>query len=162
MAFRSVDERKAEGATELAERVLARTVNLVFRRPVDPALPFENIEGAVQEILGVAAAERGKGLAFIDEVSNIIWSGKIDGWDQGSHLADAAARAGLELAPLDSAIQTDPERFEAAIGHNQDAHAAAGHWGVPTMVFDGEPFFGQDRLDVLTWRMEQRGLAAKS
>jgi len=29
---------------------------------------------------------------------------------------------------------------------NQDALKAAGHWGVPTLVFDGEPFFGQDRI----------------
>jgi 2-hydroxychromene-2-carboxylate isomerase len=35
---------------------------------------------------------------------------------------------------------------------------AAGHWGVPTMVFEGEPFFGQDRFDMLVWRMQQRGL----
>jgi hypothetical protein len=26
------------------------------------------------------------------------------------------------------------------------------------MVFKGEPFFGQDRFDVLVWRMQQRGL----
>jgi hypothetical protein len=26
------------------------------------------------------------------------------------------------------------------------------------MVFEGEPFFGQDRIDLLRWRMEQRGL----
>jgi hypothetical protein len=28
------------------------------------------------------------------------------------------------------------------------------------MVFDGEIFFGQDRLDLLVWRMEQKGLQA--
>jgi 2-hydroxychromene-2-carboxylate isomerase len=26
------------------------------------------------------------------------------------------------------------------------------------MVLDGEPFFGQDRLNSLVWRLEQRGL----
>jgi hypothetical protein len=26
------------------------------------------------------------------------------------------------------------------------------------MAFEGEPFFGQDRLDVLLWRLKQRGL----
>jgi hypothetical protein len=26
------------------------------------------------------------------------------------------------------------------------------------MVFEGEPFFGQDRFDLLLWRMKQRGL----
>jgi len=32
---------------------------------------------------------------------------------------------------------------------------------VPTMVFEGEPFFGQDRLDLLVWRLEQHGLARR-
>ena len=35
---------------------------------------------------------------------------------------------------------------------------AAGHWGVPTSVFAGEPFFGQDRLELLLWRLRQHGL----
>ncbi len=35
---------------------------------------------------------------------------------------------------------------------------AAGHWGVPMMVFGGEPFFGQDRIDQLVWRLRQAGL----
>jgi len=30
------------------------------------------------------------------------------------------------------------------------------------MVFDGETFYGQDRMDVLLWRMRQKGLQAKS
>ena len=34
----------------------------------------------------------------------------------------------------------------------------AGHWGVPTMVFADEPFFGQDRIDLLVWRLRQHGL----
>ena len=29
------------------------------------------------------------------------------------------------------------------------------------MVFEGEPFFGQDRFDQLQWRMEQKGLARR-
>lgn len=32
------------------------------------------------------------------------------------------------------------------------------HWGVPTMVFQGEPFFGQDKIELLLWRMQQKGL----
>jgi hypothetical protein len=28
------------------------------------------------------------------------------------------------------------------------------------MAFRGEPFFGQDRLDVLLWRLQQNGLRA--
>jgi 2-hydroxychromene-2-carboxylate isomerase len=112
--------------------------------------------------LGVAAVERGRGMAFVDAVSQIIWNGKIAGWNEGSHLADATARAGLDLAELDAAIAAAPARYDAVIAQNQRALEAAGHWGVPTMVFQGEPFFGQDRIDLLVWRMQQHGLRRRS
>ncbi len=108
--------------------------------------------------LGCAAAEAGRGLPFLFEISRVIWSGEIEGWDRGDHLAKAAARAGLDLAELDRTVSGDPEKYEALIQENQAAHLAAGHWGVPTTVFQGEPFFGQDRIDVLLWRLRQNGL----
>jgi 2-hydroxychromene-2-carboxylate isomerase len=108
--------------------------------------------------LGVAAAERGRGLPFLDEVSKIIWDGSIEGWHEGAHLSAAAERAGLDLAELDAQIENDPQHFSDAIDRNQEALEAAGHWGVPTMVFEGEPFFGQDRLDLLLWRLEKAGV----
>ena len=112
--------------------------------------------------LGIAATERGSGLPFIDAVSRIIWSGEVDGWHRGDHLAQAADSAGLDLAELDAAIERDPDHYEAIIEENQRAHEAAGHWGVPTMAFEDEPFFGQDRIDHLVWRMKQRGLAPRT
>jgi 2-hydroxychromene-2-carboxylate isomerase len=112
--------------------------------------------------LGVAATLRGRGLPFIDEVSQIIWNGKIDGWHTGTHLAEATKRAGLDLAELDAAIAEDPQKHDAVIEGNQQALTAAGHWGVPTMAFEGEPFFGQDRIELLLWRMRQRGLAKRA
>jgi 2-hydroxychromene-2-carboxylate isomerase len=108
--------------------------------------------------LGCAAAETPHGLDFLNEVSRVIWSGEIEGWNEGDHLAKAAARAGLDLAALDAKIAADPDKYEAIIQANQKAHADSGHWGVPTMVFEGEPFFGQDRLDVLLWRLKENGL----
>lgn len=111
--------------------------------------------------LGVAAAERGRGLPFVGEVSRVIWGGDVDGWNQGPHLGDAAARAGLDLDELDAVIDGDVEKHDAVITENQRALEAAGHWGVPTMVFAGEPFFGQDRIDLLVWRMRQHGLRAR-
>ena len=111
--------------------------------------------------LGCAAEEAGHGLAFLKEVSHTIWSGTVDGWHEGDHLAKAAARAGCDLAALDAKITADPDKYEAIIMANQAAHQACGHWGVPTMAFEGEPFFGQDRLDVLLWRLKQKGLKKK-
>jgi 2-hydroxychromene-2-carboxylate isomerase len=111
--------------------------------------------------LGVEAARRGRGLPFIDEISRIIWNGKIDGWNEGTHLAEATARAGLDLTDLDAFVAREAAALDALIAKNQEDHLAAGHWGVPTMVFMGEPFFGQDRIDLLVWRLEQHGLAKR-
>ncbi|HEY2481496.1 MAG TPA: DsbA family protein [Caulobacteraceae bacterium] len=108
--------------------------------------------------LGVAAAERGRGLEFLKEVSHVIWSGEVDGWNEGSHLSGAAERAGLRYEEMAAAVDADPGRFAAIVEESQVAQRAGGHYGVPTMVFDGEPFFGQDRFDQLRWRMEARGV----
>jgi 2-hydroxychromene-2-carboxylate isomerase len=111
--------------------------------------------------LGQAATERGKGLAFLNEVSGVIWSGKVKNWHEGDHLAGAAERAGLDLAEMDAAVAAAPERYDAVIEASQKAQREGGHYGVPLMVFNGEPFFGQDRFDQLKWRMLQKGLARR-
>jgi 2-hydroxychromene-2-carboxylate isomerase len=110
--------------------------------------------------IGVVAEERGRGIDFAREVSALIWGG-TENWHQGDQLARAAQRAGLDLAELDRAAESEVARIEAAIEQNQKDHEAAGHWGVPTCAFRGEPFFGQDRLDVLLWRLRQHGLSER-
>lgn len=112
--------------------------------------------------LGQAAERRGAGLAFADEVSKVIWSGTVDDWHEGDHLAGAATRAGLDLGELDAEAAADAEALDAEIAANQFALEAAGHWGVPTLVFEGEPFFGQDRIALAKWRMEQKGLEKRA
>ena len=106
--------------------------------------------------VGVEAARRGRGLEFIDRVSDLIFGGTAD-WDQGDKLSKATTAAGLVLADLDLAIE-DGDHIQEIHG-NQDALDASGHWGVPTLVFRNEPFFGQDRIDTLRWRLDLAGLA---
>ena len=108
--------------------------------------------------LGQAATRRGKGLAFADEVSRLIFSGEVDGWNEGDHLAGAAERAGLDLAEMEAEVAAQPEELDAEIAANQQALEDAGHWGVPTLVFNGESFFGQDRIEMAIWRMKQHGM----
>jgi 2-hydroxychromene-2-carboxylate isomerase len=107
--------------------------------------------------LGVLAEERGKGIEFADEISRLLWCG-TKAWHKGDHIAQATARAELDLSVLDSSASSESERIEGAIEVNQADHQASGHWGVPTCAFRGEGFFGQDRLDVLLWRLEKNGL----
>ena len=112
--------------------------------------------------LGVAAAERGRGLPFLAEASRTIWSGEVDNWHEGEHLARAAERAGLDYAELSAAVDGEPAHHAAIVEENQVAQRAAGHWGVPMMAFGGEAFFGQDRVDQMIWRMKQAGLKARA
>ncbi len=106
---------------------------------------------------GQAAARRGKGFAYAYETSKLVWGG-TENWHEGDHLAGAAERAGLDMAELDAEAESEAEALDAEIAANQDALEAAGHWGVPTLVFEGEPFFGQDRIDLALWRMKQERL----
>jgi 2-hydroxychromene-2-carboxylate isomerase len=147
----------------------AAFLGLPFRWPRPDPVRMDNGSYRVEQPyihrlthLGVAAAERGRGLPFLREVSHIIWSGEIDGWHEEDHLARAAERAGLDFAEIAAAVDADPGRFAAIVEENQVAQRGAGHWGVPMMVFGAEPFFGQDRFDQLVWRMRQQGLAPRA
>ena len=120
---------------------------------VDPAQPLmDRLMG-----LGIAAEEtQHAGLSFARAVSRRIWGG-TENWHEGRHLADAAAEAGVTLSALEAFARDNPETIATVIKRNEDAQMTQ-HWGVPLMVLDGEPFFGQDRLDSLAWRLDQKNL----
>ena len=108
--------------------------------------------------LGIEAQRRGRGIDFAYHVAALLWGG-IRGWDQGDLLRQATEKAGLDLDELEAAIgQYDAM---AEVEKNHELLEAAHHWGVPTMVFKGEPFFGQDRIDTLRWRLDQAGVPRK-
>ena len=112
--------------------------------------------------LGQLASERGFGLALLRQVSHLIWSGEVEGWHEGDHLAGAVSAAGGNLAELDRVIDAEADRLDAAIKQNEADQRLGGHYGVPLMVYGGEPFFGQDRYDQLLWRMQQQGLLKRT
>lgn len=111
--------------------------------------------------MGQAAARRGAGFAYADAVSHLIWGG-TENWHAGDHLARAAQAAWLDHAELEREAADDAAALDAEIAGNQAALEAAGHWGVPTLVFAGEPFFGQDRIDLALARMRQAGLTLRN
>jgi len=107
--------------------------------------------------LGVEAQRRGRGLQFAYEASQLLFGG-TQGWDQGDHLKEAAGRAGLDLDSMEESI-ADPTSHREEVDANQEALDSSGHSGVPTFVYEGEPFFGQDRIDSLCFRLGKDGLA---
>ncbi|PZX29156.1 Conserved hypothetical protein; Putative Glutathione S-transferase related [Cupriavidus phytorum] len=80
-------------------------------------------------------------------------------WAQQRNIADAATlaqiadEAGLDGAGLLKA--SEAQSVQAAYAQNTQDAISAGVFGAPWYVFDGEPFWGQDRLDFL-----DRALAA--
>lgn len=105
--------------------------------------------------LGVEAQRRGKGIEFAAQVSALIFGGTRN-WHKGDHLAAAAGRVGLDFEAMEDAI-TEADHGREII-ENQENLEQAGHWGVPTFVFEGEPFFGQDRAKTFMWRLDKLGL----
>jgi 2-hydroxychromene-2-carboxylate isomerase len=103
----------------------------------------------------------GRSLEFVAAIARVLWDGSVSGWNEGDHLAPAVEKAGFDLAAMDAAVSADAARYEQVIADNEKDHAASGHWGVPTFVFNGEPFFGQDRIDLLLWRMQGKGLTRR-
>lgn len=108
--------------------------------------------------MGVAAERAGKGFLFARRAAHAIWSGEVENWHEGEHLSRAASEAGLNAAQLDQTVHENAADLAAEIERNESDQRSAGHWGVPLFVFENEPFFGQDRLDHLIWRMKQAGL----
>lgn len=96
-------------------------------------------------------------LAWFDAVSEMIWSGKP--WMEDGVFAGVSASAGLDLADLErsAAAPGEAARLDAEI-EAAEAEQSRHHWGVPLFVWREEAFFGQDRLDVLEWSLEQAGM----
>lgn len=150
---------------------VAEILGVPYRRPIPDPIIQDRVTNEIAEHqpyiheltrLAAAAVEAGLGLEFQDHVMRLIWDGRTDNWNEGTHLSAAIKRAGLNPSALKRAIDMDPDRYDDAIESNQAAHAAAGHNGVPLFVFQGEPFFGQDRLDMLIWRMKSCGLSGRT
>jgi carboxymethylenebutenolidase len=72
-------------------------------------------------------------------------------------VAAIADEAGLDGGALVAAAQGQAVADEMAA--NTYEALAAGAWSVPSIVVDGELFFGQDRLELIEWRFEGGGPA---
>jgi len=108
--------------------------------------------------LGAAAERMGQGLAFVRAASHAIWSGEVDNWHESDHLTRALEIAGLDAVEAERMVAGQADELDAEIAANEAAQRNAGHWGVPLFVFNDEPFFGQDRIDHLIWRLQQTGV----
>jgi 2-hydroxychromene-2-carboxylate isomerase len=103
------------------------------------------------------ACEQGRGYAYVLALATLIWDGNTDDWNQGDHLKKVAEGVGLDHAAMEASVADKAAAYDAMIDANQQSLAAVGHWGVPTIEYNGEPFFGHDRVDTFLWRVAQNG-----
>jgi len=71
-------------------------------------------------------------------------------------LREVCERAGLEWSACVAAI--DNEKLLERVQANTDELAELGHWGVPVFQFEGELFWGQDRIEDLERELRSVGL----
>lgn len=159
------DETEAQYFTRDTARV-AEFLNLPYADP-DPS-PIRFKPGSIWRAeedqplnqrlnrLYVGACRQGLGLSFLDHVGRMLWDGSTPGWDQGTHLAKALSKSGLNLERTLADVTWDDALRD--LNANAEAMLAAGHWGVPLMVYQNEPFYGQDRFDHLLWRLKRTGV----
>ena len=74
-------------------------------------------------------------------------------------LADLAAHIGLSRPEAEHLATADTSKDK--LRQANDAAIAAGIWGSPFFLLDGEPFFGADRLPQLDWRLSRRAAREK-
>ncbi len=149
---------------------IAQRLNLPFRWPrPDPIVQDMTTRKVAQDQpyirrlthFAQIAAERDKGLDYVVAVSALLYNPEIDAWDQGDHLRDAMAQAGLDLSEFEGIAINQAARLESAVAGNREAQLATGHWGAPLFVHAGEIFFGQDRIVDLVWYLERSGLQTR-
>jgi 2-hydroxychromene-2-carboxylate isomerase len=123
----------------------ARRAGMPLRFP--PAHPFNPIAALRLCIAG------GEDVASIDAVLGWIWR---EGQDASSSAALAPLAACLGIADPASALAAPA--VKARLRENFDAALAAGVFGVPTLVIDGELFWGEDATDFALARLADPAL----
>jgi 2-hydroxychromene-2-carboxylate isomerase len=129
----------------------ARRLGMPFGRIHDP------IGSGALRCLAVSehAIEAGRVRQFVLAAGRAIWGEAVDvSTDPGLRMV--CERAGLEWPACAAAV--DDERLLARVQANTDELAGLGQWGVPVFQFEGELFWGQDRIGDLERELRSGGL----
>lgn len=114
---------------------------------INPAPKYFPVDPSLADRVTIALIETGNDPSpFMLRVFSGVWVENRDIADTGT-LAGWLEADGLDAGALIDAAAQD--WAEATYSENTAAAIAADAIGVPTYVLDGEPFWGQDRLDLV-------------
>jgi len=137
------------------------TLRDVDREAKRLGMPFGRIHDPLGDaavrclVISELARDQGREREFVLVASRMIWSEAADmATDDGLRLA--CEGAGLAWGDCESAIES-PELMER-VEANTQALADLGQWGVPVFNFNGERFWGQDRIEDLEASLKEAGL----
>jgi 2-hydroxychromene-2-carboxylate isomerase len=144
--------------------------DVVVQHPDKDGLPYGEIATFEEQIYAhfltrhaIAASDIGKGWEYLNSVMRMVWNGQKRPWatpDDFSHVIEAINAAGIDADKLMATVATNPEKYDERSAERtakQESNDAK-HGGVPNFIFQNEPFFGQDRINLLIWRLKQHGL----
>ncbi|MCA9771277.1 MAG: DsbA family protein [Myxococcales bacterium] len=135
----------------LDSKRLARKLGMPFGNTVDPLG-----EGAIRCLrVNELAKDKGRALEFFLAASRGIWGEGLD-VATAPGLAQVVKNAGLEWP--DAWLALEEPDYKRRIEENRELLAEVGHWGVPTFEVRGEVFWGQDRVEALTRKLEALGV----
>jgi 2-hydroxychromene-2-carboxylate isomerase len=114
--------------------------------------PFPSDETAGVRLV-IAAAEQGLDAARLaQEIGRSLWELE-EPISEAATLAKAAKRAGLDADAIARASRPVAD-LDAQWDANTQEAVSRGVFGAPSIVLpDGEIFWGQDRMDLLDWRL---------
>ena len=95
-----------------------------------------------------------KAMIASEAVLSGLWVENLDMDDQDNviHMLNNSGLDGAQLVAHGLAHQ---ENYDQKIASDTDQALADGVFGAPSYVMNGEVFWGQDRLDLLAWRLQQ-------
>ena len=163
LRFRGVIPMMMRGESAPTAKRL-HTMRDVKREADRLGMPFGQIhdplgEGATRTLaVSEYAIDVGRVREFVLTATQAIWAEATDpATDEGLRLI--CETAGLDWEGCRAAL-SDPtiaDRVEA----NTLELTRIGHWGVPVFVFEGEQFWGQDRIDDLALTLADAGLTRR-
>jgi 2-hydroxychromene-2-carboxylate isomerase len=160
LAFRGVIPMAMRGQSVPREKGL-HTLRDVKREATRLGMPFGRVHDPIGDgamrclIVSEHAVDVGRAREFVLSASRGIWAEAVDvAGDAGLRLV--CERAGLDWDACRAALED--RSLRARVDEDTEALAAIGHWGVPVFVFEGEPFWGQDRIEDLGLALREAGL----
>ena len=105
----------------------------------------------------MAATEMGggtDGMKASEAVLAGLWADNLDMDDRGN-IVKVLTAAGLDGEALVARAESQTDAYNSKIDADTQKALDQGVFGAPSYVLNGEVFWGQDRLELLDWRLNQ-------